>query len=62
VPKQGEADAAEWIEITGSKQGVEEARDLILETVRNAASASGGGEKGVRDERWVGLGTLAPAK
>jgi len=33
VPKQGDANAAEGIEIVGSKEGIEEARDLILEAV-----------------------------
>jgi len=46
VPKQGEADAAEGIEITGTRQGVEEARDLIIEAVKNASPASGGARRG----------------
>lgn len=40
VPKQGEKDAEEGIEITGSRDGVEMARDLILEAV-----AAGGGRQ-----------------
>ena len=46
VPKQGDADAAEGIEIMGTRHGVEEARDLILEAVKNAAPASGGARRG----------------
>lgn len=46
VPKQGEKDAEEGIEIIGSKEGVEQARDLILEAVKNGGQGSGGARRG----------------
>lgn len=49
VPKQGDANAAEGIEIVGSKEGVEEAKDLILEAIL------GGGNTGAGAPRKHGL-------
>jgi hypothetical protein len=45
VPKQGDANAAEGIEIVGSKDGVEEARDLILEAILGGMNAGAGASR-----------------
>lgn len=41
VPKQGDGNAEEGIEITGPIEGVEEARDLILEAVQQGMQSGG---------------------
>jgi rRNA processing protein Krr1/Pno1 len=45
VPKQGDANAAEGIEIVGSKDGVEEAKDLILEAILGGVNAGAGASR-----------------
>jgi polyribonucleotide nucleotidyltransferase len=47
VPRN--AGEGEAVEIVGSKEGCEEARDIILEVVRNGGNASGGAGRGRRE-------------
>jgi len=45
VPKQGDVNAAEGIEIVGSKEGVEEAKDLILEAILGGGNTGAGASR-----------------